>query len=476
MSNKAMNGHTYGIIGLGTMGRNLALNILENEFSVAGLDKNADQVALLKKDTQGQRVLVTTDLNEFVQALEVPRNILLLVPAGKIVDDIIDELTPLLAENDLIADCGNSHFTDTNERTLKLQKNGIHFMGVGVSGGEAGARSGPCIMPGGQPDVYSRLQPMFESIAAQVHNEPCVAWLGNGSAGHYVKMVHNGIEYALMQLIAESYHMLKNISRMDNEDLQMTFREWKEGNLNSFLMEITAEIFSVPDAMSDHRLIDVILDTAHQKGTGSWTSEEAMKLHVPVPVIDIAVAMRDLSAHKNMRTSGQEKLKGPVHASHEHQKEFTARLRHALYFSMITAYAQGLELLRTASDKYGYELNPETIVKIWRGGCIIRSAALDDIRSAFAYDPELQNIMLSEIFAGIISPLQDDIRDVIAAAVKAGVPVPAFMAAISYYDSYRSAWLPANLIQAQRDYFGAHTYERVDREGVFHTEWEEALK
>ncbi len=465
------NKYDYGMIGLGTMGRNLVLNISDHGYSVAGFDKNAAQVELLKKDSGDRNLFTTSALEEFVNALKAPRVILLLVPAGKIVDEVIQELKPLLSGDDLLMDCGNSHFTDTNTRIEELAKSGIHFMGVGISGGESGARYGPSIMPGGPKDIYKHVAPMLESISAKVKEEPCVTWLGVGSAGHYVKMVHNGIEYGLMQLISEAYHLLKVAGRMNNDELHDVFSEWNNGMLHSFLIEITADIFAQKDELTSNSLVDMILDSAHQKGTGGWTSQDAMKLQVPIPVIDIAVSMRDLSAFKKEREAAQQKLEGPGYKFEEDKKALVSWLEQALYFSMITTYAQGMSLLHYASKEYKYDLKLENIASIWRGGCIIRSSLLDDIKSTFSRQSDLSNIVTDDGIGQKLMQSQIAIRKIVQIAVDTGIPVPALMGSLAYYDSYRSGWLPANLIQAQRDYFGAHTYERNDREGTFHTKW-----
>ncbi|MEP6648059.1 MAG: NADP-dependent phosphogluconate dehydrogenase, partial [Saprospiraceae bacterium] len=394
----------------------------------------------------------------------------------KIVDAVIEELKPFLSEDDLLMDWGNSHYTDTNRRIEQLSASGIHFMGVGVSGGESGARFGPSIMPGGPKEVYDRVKDMLASVSAKVSDEPCATWLGPGSSGHYVKMVHNGIEYGLMQLIAETYHLLKSLFDMGDDDLHQTFSKWNDGKLHSFLIEITSDIFLQEDDLSDQRLIDKILDSAHQKGTGGWTSEDAMELQVPIPVIDIAVSMRDLSAYKTDRVIAQQKLIGPPVIFNGDINKFLSLMEDALYFSMITTYVQGMALLHFASTAYQYQLSLKDIARIWRGGCIIRANLLEDIYSAYSKQPVLSNLMLDEQIGKKLIESQNAIRKVIQIAVDNGIPVPAFMGSIAYYDSFRSGWLPANLIQAQRDYFGAHTYERIDREGSFHTQWNSEQK
>jgi 6-phosphogluconate dehydrogenase len=461
----------FGMIGLGTMGRNLVYNMNDHGYTVIGFDKNNSQVETLKKEAGNDKVFATSNLDEFLKALKTPKVIMILVPAGKIVDDVINELKPFLSENDLLMDCGNSHFTDTNRRNEQLKDSAIHFMGVGISGGELGARHGPSIMPGGTKEVYERVAEMLEAVSAKVNKEPCVTWLGPGAAGHYVKMVHNGIEYGLMQLISEAYHMLKECADMSNDELHTVFSKWNEGKLQSYLMEITADIFTQKDELTDSRIIDKILDSAKQKGTGAWTSEDAMNLQVPIPVIDIAVSMRDLSADINERKTAYQLLKGTETKFTGDKNELVKWMEQALYFSIITVYAQGMALLQVASNKYKYDLKLEDIAVIWRGGCIIRAALLEDIRAAFSKQPDLSNLMLSDVFSKKLIQSQEGIRKAIQTGVESGIPIPAMMGALAYFDSYRSGWLPANLIQAQRDDFGAHTYERNDREGIFHTHW-----
>ena len=461
----------YGMIGLGTMGRNLVFNINDHGYDVAGFDKDPAQVELLTREGGNRHVLATTDLNEFVHALKTPRTIFLLVPAGKIVDEVIAELKPLLAENDLLMDCGNSHFTDTNIRIAQLAESSIHFMGIGISGGESGARYGPSIMPGGSENVYQRVAKVLESISAKVDDEPCVTWLGPGSAGHYVKMVHNGIEYGLMQLISECYHFLKVVAGMTNDELHAVFLKWDKGPLHSYLLEITAKIFVQKDELSNNRLIDMILDCAHQKGTGGWTSEDAMNLEVPIPTIDMAVSMRNLSAVKNERETCEAQLKGPGILLGKDKTELAATLEQALYFSMITTYAEGMKLLQIASKKYKYDLKLEKIASIWRGGCIIRASLLEEIQAAFTNKADLPNLIIDHKLSQTLSQTQSGLRKILQMGIETGIPLPAMMASLAYYDGYRSGWLPANLLQAQRDYFGAHTYQRNDRDGVFHTHW-----
>jgi 6-phosphogluconate dehydrogenase len=460
-----------GMIGLGTMGRNLVYNICDHGYTVAGFDKDLSKVETMEQEKGNYDLCGTHSLQEFTDALKKPRVILLLVPAGSIVDSVINKLKPWLSKDDLIMDCGNSHYIDTNRRVKKLEKEKIHFMGVGVSGGESGARNGPSIMPGGSKKAYERVEPLLQAISAKSNGEPCVAYLGPDSAGHYVKMVHNGIEYAFMQLIAESYQLLKQAAGMSNDELHDIFLKWDHGSLKSYLVSITADIFEQKDNLTENPLVDMILDSAHQKGTGAWTTEDAMALQVPIPVIDVAVSMRNISILKEERLVAQKQLHGPDMRITVNKQELVDTLENALYFSIITVFAQGMSLLHIASDDFHYDLNLEDIAGIWREGCIIRASVLDDIMVALTEQPELPNLMLSEGFKGKLAGLQQNARKTVQTGINAGIPLPAFMASLSYYDSYRSGWLPDNLLQAQRDYFGAHTYERTDRKGTFHTEW-----
>jgi 6-phosphogluconate dehydrogenase len=463
--------YDYGMIGLGTMGRNLVYNICDHGYTVAGFDKDLSKVETLEQDKGNYDLCGTHSIKEFTDVLKKPRVILLLVPAGSIVDSVINKLKPGMSKDDLIIDCGNSHYTDTNLRIKKLEKEKIHFMGVGISGGEFGARNGPSIMPGGSKKAYARVAPLFQAISAKANGEPCIAYLGPGSAGHYVKMVHNGIEYAFMQLIAESYQLLKQAAGMSNDELHDIFLKWNNGSLKSYLVSITADIFKQKDNLTENCLIDMILDSAHQKGTGAWTTEDAMALQVPVPVIDVAVSMRNISILKEERMVAQKQLHGPAIQIVIDKQELVDSLENALYFSIITVFSQGMALLHNASDAYHYDLNLEDIARIWREGCIIRASVLDDIMAAVTEQPILSNLMLSGVFKEKLAGLQENARKVIQTSINAGIPLPAFNASLSYYDSYRSGWLPDNLLQAQRDYFGAHTYERTDRKGTFHTDW-----
>ena len=471
-----MSNQTYqiGMVGLGVMGRNMLLNMADHGYSVAGYDTDPTKVATLRTEAAaGHDIKGAASLAEFIAALSRPRAVMMLVPAGPPVDAVIRDLLPHLEAGDLIIDGGNSFFKDTDLRMKTLAAKGIYFWGVGVSGGEEGARHGPSMMPGGDKQAYERVQPVFEAIAAHVNGEPCVTYLGPGAAGHYVKMVHNGIEYGLMQLIAESYDLLKRGLNFSDDELHAVYHEWNQNELQSYLIEITADIFCQPDDRSNKRLIDVILDQAKQKGTGMWTSQNAMELQVPTPTIDVAVAMRDLSGFGRERHAAGQHLHGPSPHIQGEANMFLAQLGHALYAGMITVYAQGMALLRQASQVYQFDLNPAEVARIWRGGCIIRAALLEDIRAAYQAQPDLPNLLMDRDLAQAVMSRQADWRAVVGVAAEAGIPAPGLMVSLAYFDAYRSSWLPANLIQAQRDFFGAHTYERIDVKGVFHTRWEQ---
>lgn len=471
-----MSPSTYdiGMIGLGVMGRNLALNMADHGFAVAGYNRHPDKVAEFEREAAGRNVLGAKSLEELIKKLRSPRAVMMMVPAGPPVDEVISEITPFLERGDLIIDGGNTHYTDTDRRAKTLADQGVQFLGVGISGGEKGARFGPSMMPGGQKEAYESVQPIFEAVAAHVDGEPCVKLLGPGSAGHYVKMVHNGIEYGLMQLISETYGLMKRALDLNSNELADIYLDWNRGELQSFLVEITSEIFRRTDDKTGRPLIDEILDKAAQKGTGKWTSQDAMDLHVPVPTIDTAVTMRDLSAHKDQREEAAKYLSAAVPSFEGPKQAFVGLLRNALYASFIITYAQGMALLKAASEAYHYGLKLHDVAGVWRGGCIIRARILNEIRSAFEHRPDLPNLMLDTALSKSIVERQRDLRQVIQSAVAWGVPVPGMMACLGYFDGFRSSWLPANLVQAQRDYFGSHTYERIDEKGVFHTIWEEA--
>jgi 6-phosphogluconate dehydrogenase len=461
----------FGMIGLGTMGRNLVLNMADKGFAVCGYDRNPDQQKRLAEEGAGKQVQVAATMQEFVNSLATPRRIMMLVPAGKIVDAVIDEVSPLLQAGDILIDGGNSHFTDTDKRIERLKSTGIHFTGMGVSGGEDGARLGPSMMPGGSADGYAELKNILEKIAAQTEDGPCVTFIGNGSAGHYTKMVHNGIEYAMMQLISEVYGILKNIGGLSNAELQQLFADWNKTELQSFLIEITATVLDKKDEETGNPLVDMILDKAKQKGTGMWTSQSAMDLNVPLPTIDVAVSMRYLSAMKEDRVSNAAKYTSPANTTATDKQQLIAFCKNALHFGFLLSYAQGLQLLSVASTAYKYEINMAEVIRIWKGGCIIRSVLLNDLQKAYQDDAALTNIIQSPVFQSSFQTLRNDTAALITLAITNTQPVAALSASLQYFTAYSTAQLPANLIQGQRDYFGAHTYERIDKPGSFHTEW-----
>ena len=463
-----------GIVGLGVMGQMIALNMERNGYRVAGLD--LDEAKVRAFEEKGERVAGYSNTDAFLDALEKPRRIMMMVPAGHPVDDVIDSMAPKLEPHDLLIDGGNTHYTDTDSRTEKLEALGVVYIGTGVSGGQYGALWGPSIMPGGQPEAWTLVKPIFEAIAAKVDGEPCVAHLGPRSSGHYVKMVHNGIEYGDMQLIAEAYDFLHRGLGLTAEELHKVFAEWNDVELESYLIEITRDIFAKVDDETGKPLVDVILDEAKQKGTGKWTSQDALDLGAATPTINAAVEARILSALKGERVKASETFSGPAGPIEGDRDVLIEVVRAALYASKIISYAQGFALLKAASAEYGYNLDFETIAKIWRGGCIIRAGFLDDIRRAFDRDPELVNLLMDPELGKAVEERQESLRRVVGLAVANGIPVPAFSSAIAYFDAYRSARMPANLTQAQRDYFGAHTYRRLDTEGSFHTEWVDLSK
>lgn len=463
--------HEIGMIGLGVMGRNMLLNMADHGFMVAGYDKDQAKVEALQKESAGKNVRAAGDIQDFLALLRPPRAVMMLVPAGPPVDSVIADLLPHLEKGDLIIDAGNSYFKDTTLRARNLAGKEIQFLGIGVSGGEEGARHGPSIMPGGPKEAYERIRAVFEAIAAKANGEPCVAYLGPGSAGHFVKTVHNGIEYAVMQLLAETYDVLKRGLGMNVEELRDVYEKWNRGELNSFLVEITSRIFGTVDDRTGKPLIDVLLDVAKQNGTGMWTSQSGMELQVPIPTIDFAVTMRDLSVLVDQREAAGKVFERTIPPFSGDRKSFVDRLGHALYAAMIMSYAQGMAILAAGSQKYGFGLNLETVARIWRGGCIIRAALLEDIRAAYRAQPDVPNLILAPGLSKKLIANEEDLRSVVCTASAMGIPVPCFMSSLSYLDAYRSAWLPANLIQAQRDYFGAHTYSRIDVKGTFHSEW-----
>jgi len=466
--------YEIGMVGLGVMGRNLVLNMADHGFAVAGYDRDAAKIEALRQEARQREVRGAADIKEFIALLRRPRAVMMLVPAGAPVDSVIKDLLPHLDKGDLIIDAGNSYFKDTDVRARALAEKSIQFLGVGVSGGEEGARHGPSIMPGGLKEAYERVRPLLEASAAKVNNDPCVAWLGPGSSGHFVKMVHNGIEYGIMQLTAETYDLMKRGWGMNDDEVHEVYASWNKSELNGYLVEITSHIFSKQDEKTGQRLIDEILNVAKQTGTGMWTSQSAMELQVPIPTIDLAVAMRDMSVFAKEREQASGMYQRAIPSSTGDRAKFLSQLGHALFGAMITIYAQGFALLAVASAKYKYNLDLEAVARIWRGGCIIRAALLEDICAAFRVRRDLPNLLLDSNLSHKVMEHQEDLRRVVCQAAESGVPAPALMVSLGYLDAYRSAWQPANLIQAQRDYFGSHTYERIDAKGTFHTEWEKA--
>jgi 6-phosphogluconate dehydrogenase len=471
---------TFGVIGLAVMGENLALNVESRGFPIAVYNRTAAKTQLFMDErAKGKDIKAAYSLEDFVQALERPRNILVMVKAGKPVDAVIDQLKPLLDEGDTIIDGGNSLYEDTERRTKDLESTGLGFMGMGVSGGEEGALNGPSLMPGGTEAGYRDLEPILTKIAAQVDDGPCVTYIGPGGAGHYVKMVHNGIEYGDMQLIAEAYDLMKSTLDLSGQELEEVFDQWNHTDeLNSFLIEITADIFSNTDPETHKPLVDSILDAAGQKGTGRWTVVSSLELGVPIPTIYAAVNARVMSAYKEERVAASEQISAPIFKYEGDKQEFIDKVRDALYCSKMCSYAQGMALLSKASTEFGFNLDLPEIARIWKGGCIIQAGFLDKIKKAFKENPSLPNLLLAPEFKQSIVDRQAAWREVLATANQLGVAVPAFSSSLDYFDSYRRATLPQNLTQAQRDYFGAHTYERVDRpRGEFsHTEWTKVAK
>ena len=461
----------FGFMGLGVMGHMLALNMERNGFRVAGYDLDPEKVKAFGTNYPGKNLVACNTIEEFLDALERPRRIMMMVPAGKVVDAAIASIQDVLEPGDLLIDGGNTFFQDTERRSKALEAKGIIYIGTGVSGGEYGALWGPSIMPGGQPQAWELIKPIFEAIAAKAYGEPCVAYMGPRGAGHYVKMVHNGIEYGDMQLIAEAYDLLHRGLGLDNAQLHEIFAEWNRGELESYLIEITANIFTKTDPETGKEIVDLILDEAAQKGTGKWTSQNALDLGAPTPTINAAVESRIVSAYKDERVAAAKILVGPEPEVSTDPETVIHWVREALYAAKICSYAQGFGLMRLASQEYGYNLNYGEIARIWRGGCIIRARFLNDISQAFQRNPDLPNLMVDPQFAQRMNAGQLALRRVVALAAENGIPALAFSSALAYFDAYRSARLPANLTQAQRDYFGAHTYRRVDREGSFHTQW-----
>lgn len=467
-----MSKQKIGVLGVGVMGKSLALNFESKGFPVSLFDINTDATKAIINKHKDKNLLGTYKIEEFIDSLESPKKILLMVPAGDITDKAIESLLPHLNQGDILIDGGNSYFEDTRKRNKELTKRGINFIGAGVSGGEQGALHGPAIMPGGQKDAYEKVQPMLEGIAAKVDGDPCCTYIGPDGAGHYVKMVHNGIEYGDMQMICESYAIMEQILGLTPTEMHEVFADWNQGELDSFLIEITADIFSKTDKDTGKPLVDVILDTAGQKGTGKWTSQEALHLGVPLPIITESVFARFVSSLKEQRVHASSILSGPDNPAFTgDKKEMIEAVRKALYMGKICSYAQGFSQYKEASEEYEWNLNLGEIAMIFRDGCIISADFLQNIKEAYDRDPNLNNLLLDPYFKNIVENYQQALRDVISLAAQHGVPTPALSGALSYYDSYRSERLPANLLQAQRDYFGAHTYQRIDKEGTFHTDW-----
>ena len=462
-----------GLIGLAVMGENLVLNMESKGFSVSVYNRTVEKVDVFVSGRgKGKKIYGAHSLEDLVSSLKRPRKVMIMIKAGKAVDDMIETIIPLLEPGDLIIDGGNTHFPDTNRRCKYVESKGLLYIGTGVSGGEEGALLGPAIMPGGSPEAWPLVKTIFQSIAAKVEGKPCCDWVGEHGAGHFVKMIHNGIEYGDMQLICEAYHIMKNLGGMSNQEMHQVFSDWNKGDLDSYLIEITRDILEYKSSEGEE-VIDKILDTAGQKGTGKWTAVTALELGIPLTLIGEAVFARCLSAQKEDRVVASKILAGPLSSFVEDKKALVEDLRKALFASKIVSYAQGYALMRSAAEEYGWDLNYGGIALMWRGGCIIRSAFLGKIKEAFDNNPELANIMLDPYFTKKLSAAQKGWRNIAALAVVHGIPAPSMISALTYYDGYRSERLPANLLQAQRDFFGAHTYERTDkpRGEFFHTNW-----
>lgn len=464
-----------GVVGMAVMGKNLALNIESRGYTVAVFNRTTSKAKAVVDENSDKNLVFTETVEEFVNSLEKPRRILLMVQAGKATDATISQLMPLLDKDDVIIDGGNTFFQDTIRRSNEIDGSGIHFIGMGVSGGEEGALKGPSLMPGGPKEAYDIVEPILKQIAAKAPSdgEPCVTYIGPNGAGHYVKMVHNGIEYGDMQLIAETYDLLRRHLDLPVTEIADHFADWNTGELDSFLIEITADILTKHDPETGKPMVDMILDRAGNKGTGKWTSQSALDVGVPLQTITESVYARYISALKDQRVRASKVLAGPENTAFEgDENDFVEKIRKALYFSKIMSYAQGFYQYRTASEEYDWNLNYKEIAAIFRAGCIIRAGFLEKIMDAYENNADLENILLDEYFMDIAKDYQQATREVAAEAIKSGIPVPGFTSALSYYDSYRSETLPANIIQAQRDYFGAHTYERVDAEGSYHLLWD----
>ncbi len=469
-----MNKADIGFIGLGVMGQNLTLNLESKGYSVVGYDNFQDKTdKFISQRAVGKKITGVSTLTELVSMLDAPRKIMMMVPAGKAVDELIDQLIPLLEAGDILIDGGNSHFPDTTRRTAYVESKGLLYIGTGVSGGEEGALLGPSMMPGGSPAAWPHVKDIFQSICAKTPDgDPCCEWIGENGAGHFVKMVHNGIEYGDMQMICETYQFMKDVLGLSNGKMHDVFAEWNKGELDSYLIEITRDILAYKDE-DNKAVLDLILDTAGQKGTGKWTAIAALDEGMPLTLIGEAVFARCLSAIKDERVAASKMFTGDVTSFTGDKKQMIDDLRDALYVSKIISYAQGYQLMRAAAKTYGWNLNYGGIALVWRGGCIIRSAFLGKIKEAFDRDPDLGNLLTDPFFMEVVSNRQAAWRRVVVAAVQAGIPMPTISSALAYFDGYRCEKLPANLLQAQRDYFGAHTYERVDkpRGEFFHTNW-----
>lgn len=469
-----MSKQQIGVVGMAVMGKNLALNIESRGYTVSIYNRTSSKTDDVISENPNKNLVPTYSIEEFVESLEKPRRILLMVQAGKPTDATIQSLLPHLDKGDILIDGGNTYFEDTIRRNQELANSGINFIGTGVSGGEEGALKGPAIMPGGQEEAYKLVEPILKEIAAKAHDgQPCVTYIGENGAGHYVKMVHNGIEYGDMQLIAESYDLLRHLLGLSIEEIANIFKEWNTGELDSYLMEITSDILTKYDEASGLPMVDVILDAAGNKGTGKWTSQNSLDLGVPLSLITESVFARFISTFKEERVIASQLLPTveKVTISENDKKEIVEKIRQALYFSKIMSYAQGFAQMGVASKEYNWNLKYGEIAKIFRAGCIIRAQFLQKITDAYNKNPQLKNLLLDDYFLNITKAYHQSVRDIVSLAVQNGIPVPTFSAAITYFDSYRSSVLPANLIQAQRDYFGAHTYKRVDKEGTFHYEW-----
>lgn len=472
-----MSKQQIGVVGMAVMGKNLALNIESRGYSVSVFNRTASKTEEVIKENADKNLVPTYTIEEFVDSLEKPRRILLMVKAGEATDKTIQSLLPHLDKGDVLIDGGNTFYQETIRRNKELENSGVNFIGTGVSGGEEGALKGPSIMPGGQKEAYELVAPILEKIAAKAEDGiPCVAYIGNDGAGHYVKMVHNGIEYGDMQLIAESYDLMRNFLQMSVEEIAAVFKEWSEGELDSYLIDITADILTKYDPETGKPMVDVILDRAGNKGTGKWTSQSALDLGVPLPLITESVFARFISALKSERVAASQILPKVEELPTVDKAEFLESIRQALYFSKIMSYAQGFSQMRFASEENNWNLQYGEIAKIWRAGCIIRARFLQNITDAYDKNPELNNLLLDDYFTAITKEYHQSVRKVVATAVTAGIPVPTLSSAIAYFDSYRSETLPANIIQAQRDYFGAHTYERTDKAGHYHFEWDQEVE